>query len=82
MPFLRSSHQETMAEKNVSITYGTIMRDLKTRKFAPIYILGGQESYYIDKISDYLAQNVLQPEERDFNQTIVDRKSTRLNSSH
>lgn len=71
MPFLRSSHQETMAEKNVSITYGTIMRDLKTRKFAPIYILGGQESYYIDKISDYLAQNVLQPEERDFNQTIV-----------
>lgn len=60
-----------MAEKNVSITYGTIMRDLKTRKFAPIYILGGQESYYIDKISDYLAQNVLQPEERDFNQTIV-----------
>ena len=71
LPFLRSSHQETMAEKNVSITYGTIMRDLKTRKFAPIYILGGQESYYIDKISDYLAQNVLQPEERDFNQTIV-----------
>ncbi|MCH4182479.1 MAG: DNA polymerase III subunit delta [Prevotella sp.] len=60
-----------MAEKNLSITYGTVMRDLKTRKFAPIYILGGQESYYIDKISDYLAQNVLQPEERDFNQTIV-----------
>ncbi len=71
LPFLRSSHQETMAEKNLSITYGTVMRDLKTRKFAPIYILGGQESYYIDKISDYLAQNVLQPEERDFNQTIV-----------
>lgn len=71
LPFLRSSHQKTMAEKNLSITYGTVMRDLKTRKFAPIYILGGQESYYIDKISDYLAQNVLQPEERDFNQTIV-----------
>ncbi|MCO6026393.1 DNA polymerase III subunit delta [Prevotella cerevisiae] len=60
-----------MAEKKASVTYGSIMRDLKARKFAPIYILGGQESYYIDKISDYLAQNVLRPEERDFNQTIV-----------
>ena len=31
----------------------------------------GEESYYIDKISDYIADNVLKPEERDFNQTIV-----------
>lgn len=31
----------------------------------------GEESFYIDKISDYIADNVLQPEERDFNQTVV-----------
>lgn len=31
----------------------------------------GDESYYIDKISDYIAANVLRPEERDFNQTVV-----------
>ena len=31
----------------------------------------GDEPYYIDKISDYIAENVLQPEERDFNQTIL-----------
>ena len=31
----------------------------------------GEESYFIDKISDYIAENVLQPEERDFNQNIV-----------
>ncbi len=69
--FLRRSYGKTMADKNSTVTYGTVMRDLRARKFAPIYILGGLESYYIDKISDYLAQNVLQPEERDFNQTIV-----------
>jgi DNA polymerase-3 subunit delta len=31
----------------------------------------GEESYYIDKICDYIAEHVLQPEERDFNQTIM-----------
>lgn len=52
-------------------TYEGIMRDLKARKFAPIYYLMGDESYYIDKIADYIAENVLQPEERDFNQTVL-----------
>lgn len=47
------------------------MRDLKAKKYAPVYILMGDESYYIDKISDYIAENVLDPDDRDFNQTIV-----------
>ena len=31
----------------------------------------GDEPYYIDKICDWIAENVLQPEERDFNQTVL-----------
>lgn len=31
----------------------------------------GEESYYIDKISDFIEENVLTPEERDFNQTVM-----------
>ena len=59
-----------MAEaKNVS--FDSIMGDLKARKIVPVYYLMGDEPYYIDKISDYIAENVLQPEERDFNQTIL-----------
>ena len=59
-----------MAEaKNVS--FDSIMADLQARKFAPVYYLMGEESYYIDKISDYIAEHALQPEERDFNQTIL-----------
>ena len=58
-------------KKNTGISYETIMRDLKARHFSPIYILMGDESYYIDKISDYIAEHVLRPEERDFNQTVV-----------
>lgn len=31
----------------------------------------GDEPYFLDKITDYIADNVLQPEERDFNQSVV-----------
>ena len=47
------------------------MRDLKARKYYPIYLLMGEESYFIDKISDYIADNVLRPDELFFNQNIV-----------
>lgn len=53
------------------VTYESIMRELKARHFSPIYILMGDESYYIDKIADYIAEHVLQPEQRDFNQNII-----------
>ena len=53
------------------MTYDSVMSELKARHFKPVYYLMGDESYYIDKISDWIAENVLQPEERDFNQTIL-----------
>lgn len=52
------------------VTFQAIMQDLKNRNFAPFYLLMGEESYYIDTISDYIASHVLLPEECDFNQTI------------
>ena len=59
-----------MAEAK-NVTFDSIMRDLKARKYSPVYYLMGDEPYYIDKIADYVAEHVLQPEERDFNQTIL-----------
>ena len=59
-----------MAEAK-NVTFDSIMRDLKARKYTPVYYLMGDEPYYIDKIADYIAEHVLQPEERDFNQTIL-----------
>ena len=47
------------------------MSDLKARKFAPVYILMGEEAYYIDLITDYIATHVLSQDEQDFNQTIL-----------
>lgn len=59
-----------MAEAK-NVTFQSIMHDLQERKFVPLYYLMGDEPYYIDKIADYIAEHVLQPEERDFNQTIL-----------
>ena len=60
-----------MAERKSAATFESIMRDLKSRKYAPVYVLMGDESYYIDRISDYIEQNVLDVDDRDFNQTTV-----------
>ncbi len=59
-----------MAVKKTT-TYEGIMSDLRAGNFLPVYILMGEEAYYIDKISDYIAENALKPEERDFNQSVV-----------
>ena len=59
-----------MADKKTP-TFDAIMSDLKNRQFAPVYILMGDESYYIDLISGYIAEHALAPEEQDFNQTVV-----------
>jgi len=47
------------------------MRDLKAQRYYPIYILMGDESYYIDKVSEYIENNVLQPEDTFFNQVVL-----------
>lgn len=48
-----------------------IVADIKAGQIKPIYFLMGEESYYIDKLSDYIEKNVLQAHERDFNQTVL-----------
>ncbi|UZO79801.1 DNA polymerase III subunit delta [Aquimarina sp. ERC-38] len=48
-----------------------ILDSIKKRSYHPVYFLMGDEGYFIDKISKTLEQNVLAPEEKDFNQTIL-----------
>lgn len=56
--------------------YSAILADINAGKFSPVYILMGEEPYYSDVIMDAILQNVLQPDERDFNQTIVYSQDT------
>lgn len=52
-------------------TYAQIMQSLKAGKWQSIYFLQGDEPYYIQQISDYIAQHALPEAERSFNQSIV-----------
>jgi len=48
-----------------------IVSDIKNGNAKPIYVLMGLESYYIDKISDFIENNILNAEERAFNQVVL-----------
>jgi DNA polymerase III subunit delta len=48
-----------------------ITKDIKAGNLKPIYFFMGEEPYYIDKLTEFIEQNVLQEHERDFNQTIL-----------
>lgn len=60
------------------MTHTQILSDLKQGKYAPVYMLMGDEPYYIDLISDYIQQNALDDTAREFAQTIVYGKDTTL----
>ena len=48
-----------------------IVNDIKEGNLKPIYFLMGEEPYYIDRLSDYIENNVLSEEEKGFNQTVL-----------
>jgi DNA polymerase-3 subunit delta len=48
-----------------------IVKDIQGGNIKPIYFLMGEEPYYIDKLSDYIEQNILSEDEKAFNQTIL-----------
>jgi len=48
-----------------------IVSDIQNGNIKPIYFLMGEEPYYIDKISEYIEENVLSEEEKGFNQMVL-----------
>ncbi|MDG2499254.1 MAG: DNA polymerase III subunit delta, partial [Flavobacteriaceae bacterium] len=48
-----------------------LISDIKSNKLLPIYFLMGDETYYIDMISDYIESNVLSEQEKGFNQLVL-----------
>ena len=53
------------------MTFEQIINNLRNKVYHPIYFLMGEEPYFIDEISGYIAQNVLSDTEKGFNQTIL-----------
>lgn len=53
-----------------------IIKDIKARKFKPVYLLHGEEPYYIDQIIHYMEEHILNDMEKGFNQTVLYGKDT------
>ena len=48
-----------------------IMTDLKARKYAPVYFLQGEETFYIDLIANHIEEHALAPADKSFNQVVI-----------
>ena len=57
-----------MAKKD--FTFEELSANIVNKQFAPVYVLMGEEPYFIDKIEELLIKHVVNDEERDFNQAI------------
>ena len=64
----------------MAVTYEGIISDLKNRIFKPVYFLAGEESYYIDLITEYIQEKVLPETEKAFNQIILYGDDTNIAS--
>ena len=53
------------------MTFEAIIKELSSGTFKPIYLLHGEESFYIDKITDFVENNILNDGEKAFNQAIL-----------
>ena len=62
------------------MTYNQIITDLKAKKYKPIYLLMGDEPYYLDKITDYIIKNTLKEDEKAFNQTVFYGKDAEVST--
>ena len=55
----------------MALTDKQLIEELKTGVYKPVYLLTGEENYYIDEVSDYFEEHIIDPSLRDFDQTVV-----------
>lgn len=60
------------------MSFEDILKSLQQKQYKPVYLLMGEEPYFIDVITDYIANNVLTEDEKAFNQTVVYGKDVDL----
>jgi len=53
--------------------------DIQNKKFSPVYLLMGEEEFYIDHLTNLILQNAISEHEKDFNLSIIYGKDTTIN---
>jgi DNA polymerase-3 subunit delta len=62
----------------MAITEKQLIDELKAGKFMPVYLLTGEENYYIDVVSEYFENHVVDEAMRDFDQSVVYGRDTTM----
>ncbi len=63
--------KSTIKFRDSVAAFEALGRDIDAKKFSPVYLLMGEESYFIDALSDRLADEILSEAEKAFNRTVV-----------
>jgi DNA polymerase-3 subunit delta len=58
------------------VKYDDLVKKLNKREFSPIYLLMGEEPFYIDRITEWIENHVLDETERDLNQEVLYGRDT------
>ncbi len=56
-----------MAVKRETVTFTTLSKKIKSGQFRKIYVLQGEEPYYIDRLQQLIIDTALTEDQRDFN---------------
>ncbi len=55
-----------------------IISSIENKVYHPVYFLCGEEPFYIDKITDYITDNVLEAQEKEFNHSVLYGKEVNI----
>lgn len=62
------------------MSFEQIRKDITAHKYHPVYLMMGDEPYYIDELTNLLLETVIPETERDFNQTVLYGAETDIGS--
>jgi len=63
-------------------TYEELFQKLRKKDFASLYLLMGEEPFFIDQISDFIEANVIEESDRDFNQLLLYANDKEVDAAH
>ena len=64
----------------MAVTPDVVLKDLRAKRYKPLYFLHGDEPYYIDAVTEELESKVISASEKGFNEFIMFGKDTDVSS--
>ncbi len=56
---------------DTDVQYQALLAQMQSGQYKPCYLLMGEEPYYVDRLSEYIAQNTLPEDQQSFNQFVL-----------